>query len=64
VKRYPQLYIGVMGAGLGMSLQILVLVVQNAFPVSMPGVATATNNYSRQVGASVGAAFVGSLSTA
>jgi len=58
------IYIGVMGVGLGASLQILVLVVQNAFPVSMVGVATATNTYFRQVGASVGAAVVGSLFTA
>jgi len=57
-------YIGIMGVGLGASLQILVLVVQNSFPMSMVGVATATNNYFRQVGASVGAAAVGSLFTA
>jgi EmrB/QacA subfamily drug resistance transporter len=58
------IYIGIMGVGLGASLQILVLVVQNAFPISMVGVATATNNYFRQIGASVGAAVVGSLFTA
>jgi len=57
-------YIAIMGLGLGLSLQILVLVVQNAFPMSMVGVATATNNYFRQIGASVGAAVVGSLFTA
>lgn len=51
-----------MGAGLGTSLQILVLVVQNAFPVSVAGVATATNNYSRQVGAPVAAAVVAACS--
>lgn len=56
-------YIGIMGTGLGASLQILVLVVQNSFPGSMLGVATATNNYFRQVGAAVGAAVVGSLFT-
>ena len=58
------IYIGIMGVGLGASLQILVLIVQNAFPISMVGVATATNNYFRQVGASVGAAVAGSLFTA
>ena len=47
-------YIGLMGVGLGASLQILVLVLQNSFPMSMVGVATATNNYFRQVGAAVG----------
>ena len=56
--------IGIMGIGLGASLQILVLIVQNGFPGSMVGVATATNNYFRQVGASVGAAVFGSLFTA
>jgi hypothetical protein len=64
VKRHLQLYIGVMGAGLGTSLQILVLVAQNPFPASMAGVATATNNYFRQVVAPVGAAVVGSVYTA
>jgi hypothetical protein len=50
-----------MGIGLGLSMQILVLIVQNSFPVSQVGTATATNNYFRQVGASLGAAVVGSL---
>jgi EmrB/QacA subfamily drug resistance transporter len=58
------IYIGIMGLGLGATLQILVLVVQNAFPLAMVGVATATNTYFRQIGASVGAAVVGSLFTA
>lgn len=54
-------YLAVMGVGLGMSMQILVLIVQNSFPRSMVGTATAANNYFRQMGASVGAAVVGSL---
>ena len=62
MKRHLQLCIGVMGAGLGTSLQILVLVVQNTFPVSMAGVATATNNSLRQVGAPVAAAVVAASS--
>src|SRR5699024_3639233 len=40
-----------------------VLVVQNAFPVSMVGTATAANNYFRQVGATLGMAFIGSVFT-
>jgi EmrB/QacA subfamily drug resistance transporter len=54
-------YLAVMGVGLGLSMQILVLIVQNSFPVSQVGTATATNNYFRQIGASLGAAVVGSL---
>lgn len=57
-------YLAVMGLGLGMSMQILVLVVQNSFPLSQVGTATASNNYFRQIGASLGAAIVGSLFTA
>lgn len=56
-------YLAVMGFGLGMSMQILVLVVQNTFHVSLVGTATASNNYFRQIGASLGAAVVGTLFT-
>lgn len=52
---------GVMGLGLGMSMQIMVLIVQNSFPVRVVGTATAANNYFRQVGATLGSAVVGSL---
>ena len=54
-------YIGLMGVGLGASMQILVLVVQNSFPITEVGTATAANNYFRQVGASLGSAVVGSV---
>ena len=56
-------YLGVMGAGLGMSMQFLTLIVQNAFPVSLVGTATAANNFFRQVGSTVGASLVGGLFT-
>ncbi|WP_084040403.1 MDR family MFS transporter [Demequina sp. NBRC 110053] len=56
-------YLVLMGLGLGLSMQILVLAVQNAFPLRMVGTATASNNYFRQVGASLGTAVVGSLFT-
>src|SRR5699024_5352788 len=45
--------LALLGLGLGLSMQTLVLVVQNAFPVSMVGTATAANNYFRQVGATL-----------
>src|SRR5450631_1115922 len=54
-------YLAVMGLGLGMSMQILILIVQNSFPISQVGTATASNNYFRQIGASLGSAVVGSL---
>jgi len=54
-------YLAIMGIGLGMSMQILVLIVQNQFPNSQLGMATASSNYFRQIGASLGSAVVGSL---
>ena len=54
-------YMGVMGIGLGTSMQILTLVVQNSFPHKIVGTATAANNYFRQVGGSLGSAVVGSV---
>ncbi|GGG18515.1 MFS transporter [Rhodococcoides trifolii] len=58
------LYIALMGVGLGMSMQILILIVQNTFSSSEVGTATASNNFFRQIGASLGSAVVGSLFTA
>lgn len=57
------LYVGVIGLGLGMSMQILVLIVQNTFPLREVGTATASNNYFRQIGATLGSALVGSIFT-
>lgn len=57
------LHLGLMGMGLGASMQLLVLIVQNSFPLREVGTATAANNYFRQVGASLGSAVVGSLFT-
>jgi hypothetical protein len=54
-------YLAIMGIGLGMCMQILILIVRNSFPVSEVGTATSSNNYFRQIGASLGAAIVGSL---
>jgi EmrB/QacA subfamily drug resistance transporter len=54
-------YLAIMGIGLGMAMQILILIVQNTFPVSEVGTATASNNYFRQIGASIGSAVVGSV---
>lgn len=54
-------YLSVMGLGLGLCMQILLLIVQNSFKLSQVGTVTASNNYFRQIGASLGAAIVGSL---
>lgn len=56
-------YLFVMGVGIGFGMQILVLIVQNSFPDRMVGTATASNNFFREIGASVGAAVVGALFT-
>ncbi|WP_228375057.1 MFS transporter [Demequina iriomotensis] len=56
-------YLALLGLGLGLSMQIIVLMVQNAFPLRIVGTATAANNYFRQVGASLGTAVVGSMFT-
>ncbi|MBB2957758.1 MDR family MFS transporter [Pseudoclavibacter helvolus] len=53
--------LGVMGIGLGGSMQLLTLIVQNSFPARIVGTATAANNYFRQVGATLGSAVVGSV---
>ncbi len=55
------LYMALVGTGLGASMQILTLIVQNSFPNNMVGTATASNNYFRQIGGTLGTAVVGSL---
>lgn len=55
------IYLGVMGIGLGASMQILTLVAQNSFPLKFVGTATAGQNYFRQVGATLGSAVVGAM---
>lgn len=57
------LVLALMGVGLGLSMQILVLIVQNSFPISMVGTATASNNFFRQIGGTAGSAIIGSLFT-
>lgn len=57
------IYLFVFGAGLGLIMQVIVLVVQNAVDPSMVGTATSTNNYFREVGASLGVAIFGAIFT-
>ncbi len=51
------------GTGVGLIMQVVVLVVQNAVDPSMVGTATSINNYFREVGASLGVATFGTLFT-
>jgi EmrB/QacA subfamily drug resistance transporter len=56
-------YLFVFGAGLGLIMQVVVLVVQNAVPASDIGTATSTNNYFREMGAALGTAVFGTIFT-
>lgn len=56
-------YLFFFGAGLGLVQQVVVLVVQNSVDPHDVGAATATNNYFREVGASLGVAIFGTLFT-
>jgi hypothetical protein len=56
-------YLFFFGAGLGLILQVVVLVVQNAVPAADLGTATSSNNYFREVGAALGTAVFGALFT-
>lgn len=49
------------GVGIGLSNQILTLIVQNSVPNKIVGTATAASNFFRQVGATIGSAIVGSM---
>ncbi|MEU7766510.1 MDR family MFS transporter [Nocardia sp. NPDC049190] len=53
----------VMGAGLGLMMQIIVLVVQNAVSPDQIGTATSANNYFREMGGALGVAIFGSIFT-
>lgn len=56
-------YIAILGAGMGLVMQNLVLAVQNAFPQKEVGTATSSNNFFREIGATVGVAVVGAIFT-
>ncbi|MFI5780611.1 MDR family MFS transporter [Nocardia sp. NPDC051570] len=53
----------VIGAGLGLIMQIIVLVVQNAVSPGQIGTATSANNYFREMGGAIGVAIFGSIFT-
>jgi EmrB/QacA subfamily drug resistance transporter len=55
------LYLVVLGAGIGLSMQVLVLIVQNTSNFEDLGVATSGVTFFRTIGSSFGAAIFGSL---
>ncbi|QGU06882.1 Multidrug resistance protein 3 [Corynebacterium occultum] len=55
------LYFFIFGFGLGCAMQVIVLIVQTSFPLSMVGTATGANNFFRQVGGTLGSALVGGM---
>ncbi|MBZ4275219.1 EmrB/QacA family drug resistance transporter, partial [Mycobacterium tuberculosis] len=57
------LFTGVLGAGLGLVMQVLVLAVQNAMPAQMYGVATSGVTLFRSIGGSIGVALFGAVFT-
>lgn len=56
-------YMFICGIGTGLGFQILILIVQNSFPISEVGTATGAHNFFRQIGAAIGSAIVGTLFT-
>jgi MFS family permease len=54
-------YMGILGLGLGMIMQVLVLAVQNAVPYEELGVATSGATLFRSIGGSLGTAVLGAV---
>jgi EmrB/QacA subfamily drug resistance transporter len=54
----------VFGAGLGLFMQVLTLVVQNAVPMRQMGVATSSVTFFRSMGGTIGASALGAVLTA
>jgi EmrB/QacA subfamily drug resistance transporter len=55
------IYMAVLGFGIGLVMQILILIVQNGAPARDLGSATAAANYFRQIGGTVGSGIVGAV---
>ena len=49
------------GAGMGLFMQILIIAVQNSLPVNVMGVATASVTFFRSLGGAIGAAVLGAV---
>jgi EmrB/QacA subfamily drug resistance transporter len=57
-------YILVFGAGLGLFMQVLTLIVQNAVPMRQMGVGTSAVTFFRSMGGAIGASALGAVLTA
>jgi EmrB/QacA subfamily drug resistance transporter len=55
------IYLIVLGLGLGMTMQVLVLAAQNAVPYELLGVATSGSTLFRQIGGSIGVSLFGAI---
>ena len=55
------LYLLVLGLGIGLFLQVMVLIAQNSAARRDLGAATASVNFARQIGSSIGVALIGAL---
>jgi EmrB/QacA subfamily drug resistance transporter len=55
------IFMAVLGAGLGLTMQTLLLAAQNSVPYRQLGVATATATFSRSIGGSIGVAVFGTI---
>jgi EmrB/QacA subfamily drug resistance transporter len=53
----------ILGAGMGLVMQVLVLAIQNAVPYADLGVATSSNAFFRSMGSSLGVAVFGAIAT-
>ncbi|MEV7995559.1 MFS transporter [Streptomyces sp. NPDC086077] len=60
-RLHYSIWMGVLGAGMGMVMPVLILAVQNSVRPADLGTATSANNFLRQIGGSVGAAVFGTL---
>ncbi len=54
-------YLVILGLGLGMTMQVLVLAAQNAVPYELLGVATSGSTLFRQIGGSIGVSIFGAI---
>jgi EmrB/QacA subfamily drug resistance transporter len=55
------IFMAVLGAGLGMTMQVMVIAAQNSVPYSDLGVATSLTAFARTIGGSIGIALFGAI---
>jgi EmrB/QacA subfamily drug resistance transporter len=55
------IYLGILGVGLGLTMQPLILIVQSSVQARNLGSATATNNFFREIGVTLGVSIFGSV---